>query len=92
MGAGDAVRGEEVGAGAREGTELKISLAALAVLCQALRELAGERLLELGHRACSHHCHGPVPAAQCVAGEKERQLCTPLPAAAFSSLVPTGHL
>lgn len=31
---GDAVSGEEVGAGAREGTVLKISLAVLALLCQ----------------------------------------------------------
>lgn len=42
-------RGEEVGAGAREGTELKISLAALALLCQASREPGRKRLLEIGH-------------------------------------------
>lgn len=70
------VRGEEVGAGAREGTELKISLAALAVLCQAPGELAGERLLGIGRQARSQRSGGDtapvaVLAAPCVAREEQ---------------------
>lgn len=87
-------RGEEVGAGAREGTELKIKLAALAELCQAPREPAGKRLLGIRHPARSHRNRRDtdplaVPAARC--GVEEKQLHIPLPAAVFSSLVPTRH-
>lgn len=53
-----------MGAGAREGTELKISLAALTELCQAPREPAGERLLGIGHPIAIPAVTSPGPAAR----------------------------
>lgn len=69
--------GEEVCAGAREGTELKISLAAPAALCRGPWEPAGKRRLGIGHRDRSYGSRrGTAPLAH-PAAPGEKQLCIP---------------
>lgn len=75
--------GEEVGAGAREGTELKISLAAPAALRRAPREPAGKRLMGIGHRDRSHRSRNgtallatPAARGQTSLHPGEKHLCT----------------